>query len=128
MPRVDKSPRFKSHNHASKEQIVPPSELHMSAIQIKRVYDPFAKEDGARFLVERLWPPGMKKEAVQMDAWCRDVAPSGDLRRWFNGFTRFNVRSRRPALPRRKWFQTKHYQIIERIEFCEVTTYSSRIG
>ena len=56
----------------------------MTEIQIKRVYDPPAKEDGARFLVERLWPRGMKKEAVQMDAWCRDVAPSGDLRRWFN--------------------------------------------
>jgi uncharacterized protein YeaO (DUF488 family) len=42
------------------------------------------KEDGARFLVERLWPRGMKREAVQMDAWCRNVAPSGDLRRWFN--------------------------------------------
>jgi uncharacterized protein YeaO (DUF488 family) len=56
----------------------------MSAIQIKRVYDPFAKEDGARFLVERLWPRGMKKEALHMDAWCKILAPSGDLRRWFN--------------------------------------------
>ena len=53
-------------------------------IQIKRVYDPLAKEDGARFLVERLWPRGMKKDALQMDAWCKNLAPSGDLRRWFN--------------------------------------------
>jgi uncharacterized protein YeaO (DUF488 family) len=51
-------------------------------IQIKRVYDPLAKEDGARFLVERLWPRGMKKEALPMEAWCRNLAPSGDLRGW----------------------------------------------
>jgi uncharacterized protein YeaO (DUF488 family) len=52
-------------------------------IQIKRVYDPPAKEDGARFLVERLWPRGMKKEALPMAAWCKEVAPSAKLRRWF---------------------------------------------
>ncbi len=56
----------------------------MTMIQIKRVYEPAAKEDGARFLVERLWPRGMKKEALPMDAWCRDAAPSDDLRRWFS--------------------------------------------
>jgi uncharacterized protein YeaO (DUF488 family) len=56
----------------------------MTVIQIKRVYDSFAKEDGARFLVERMWPRGKKKEALHMDAWCKNLAPSGDLRRWFN--------------------------------------------
>jgi uncharacterized protein YeaO (DUF488 family) len=53
-------------------------------IQIKRVYEPPAKEDGARFLVERLWPRGMKKEALLLTAWCRDAAPSDHLRRWFS--------------------------------------------
>jgi uncharacterized protein YeaO (DUF488 family) len=52
-------------------------------IQTKRVYDPPAKEDGARFLVDRLWPRGMKKEALPMAAWCKDAAPSTELRRWF---------------------------------------------
>ena len=56
----------------------------MTTIQIKRVYEPIAKQDGARFLVERLWPRGMKKEALHMEAWCKNPAPSGDLRRWFN--------------------------------------------
>jgi uncharacterized protein YeaO (DUF488 family) len=56
----------------------------MKMIQIKRVYEPAAKEDGARFLVERLWPRGMKKEALPMETWCRDAAPSGDLRHWFS--------------------------------------------
>jgi uncharacterized protein YeaO (DUF488 family) len=53
-------------------------------ISIKRVYDPPAKEDGSRFLVERLWPRGMKKEALPMTAWCKQVAPSTELRQWFS--------------------------------------------
>ena len=52
-------------------------------IQLKRTYDPAKDEDGKRFLVERLWPRGMKKEALRLDAWFKDVAPSDDLRRWF---------------------------------------------
>jgi len=56
----------------------------MRKIQIKRVYDPPGKEDGLRFLVERLWPRGMKKEALQIDAWCKSAAPSNDLRHWFS--------------------------------------------
>ena len=53
-------------------------------IRIKRAYDPPAKEDGARILVDRLWPRGIKKEALHMAAWCKQVAPSDELRRWFN--------------------------------------------
>lgn len=52
-------------------------------IQIKRVYDPVDRKDGARFLVERLWPRGMKKEALHMDGWTKDASPSDALRRWF---------------------------------------------
>lgn len=52
-------------------------------IQIKRVYEPPAKSDDARFLVERLWPRGMKKESLRMRAWLKEVAPSDALRRWF---------------------------------------------
>jgi uncharacterized protein YeaO (DUF488 family) len=52
-------------------------------IRIKRVYEPSSPRDGARFLVERLWPRGMKKEALAMDGWLRDAAPSTELRRWF---------------------------------------------
>ncbi len=52
-------------------------------IKIKRVYEHPEPSDGVRFLVERLWPRGMKKESVHMKAWLKDVAPSNDLRRWF---------------------------------------------
>jgi uncharacterized protein YeaO (DUF488 family) len=75
---------YEVHNHASKRQIVSLSEVHTTVIQIKRVYDQPAKDDGARFLVERLWPRGMKKDALHMDAWCKNLAPSADLRRWFS--------------------------------------------
>lgn len=53
-------------------------------IQTKRVYEPPVRSDGKRFLVDRLWPRGVKKEALKMDGWVKDVAPSGALRRWFN--------------------------------------------
>jgi uncharacterized protein YeaO (DUF488 family) len=52
-------------------------------IQTKRVYDPVEKNDGMRFLVERLWPRGLKKEALHLDAWLKEVAPSDQLRVWF---------------------------------------------
>lgn len=52
-------------------------------LKIKRVYEAAESSDGQRFLVERLWPRGMKKAALKMDAWLKDVAPSADLRRWF---------------------------------------------
>jgi uncharacterized protein YeaO (DUF488 family) len=55
----------------------------MSMIKTKRVYDPCEPADGIRFLVERLWPRGIKKEALRMDAWLKEAAPSGALRRWF---------------------------------------------
>jgi uncharacterized protein YeaO (DUF488 family) len=52
-------------------------------LQIKRTYDPSARRDGRRFLVERLWPRGMSKEALKADAWMKEVAPSSELRQWF---------------------------------------------
>jgi uncharacterized protein YeaO (DUF488 family) len=52
-------------------------------IRIKRTYEPPARDDGKRVLVERLWPRGMKKEALVMDAWVKDAAPTTELRQWF---------------------------------------------
>ena len=50
---------------------------------IKRAYEPAAPEDGSRFLVDRLWPRGVKKETLALTSWLKDGAPSGTLRRWF---------------------------------------------
>lgn len=53
-------------------------------LRIKRAYEPCVRGDGRRILVERLWPRGMRKEALRLDAWAKDVAPSTALRQWFN--------------------------------------------
>lgn len=55
----------------------------VGAIRIQRVYDEQRKTAGARFLVERLWPRGVKKTALHLDAWAKDVAPSPELRKWY---------------------------------------------
>jgi uncharacterized protein YeaO (DUF488 family) len=52
-------------------------------ILIKRLYEPPAPDDGPRFLVDRLWPRGLKKEELQMAGWLKEVAPSDALRHWF---------------------------------------------
>lgn len=59
-------------------------EMKKNMIRIKRVYEPPAKADGTRLLVERLWPRGMKKESAKLDGWLREVAPSTGLRKWFS--------------------------------------------
>ncbi len=52
-------------------------------IKLKRVYDPAERGDGKRFLVERLWPRGVKKTALGDALWLKEVAPSTELRKWF---------------------------------------------
>lgn len=52
-------------------------------VRVKRVYEEAQESDGKRFLVERLWPRGMKKEALAMEGWLKDVAPTTELRQWF---------------------------------------------
>ena len=51
-------------------------------IKVKRVYEPIDKDDGIRVLVDRLWPRGISKDKI--DIWLKDIAPSEDLRKWFN--------------------------------------------
>ena len=52
-------------------------------LKTKRAYEPAETSDGTRFLVDRLWPRGIKKEKLKMEAWLKDVAPSPELRKWF---------------------------------------------
>jgi uncharacterized protein YeaO (DUF488 family) len=53
-------------------------------IQIKRVYEKSDAKDGFRILVDRLWPRGLTKEKAAADLWLKDIAPSTELRKWFN--------------------------------------------
>jgi uncharacterized protein YeaO (DUF488 family) len=52
-------------------------------VQIKRVYEPPEKDDGARVLVDRLWPRGLSKEHAALALWLKEIAPSEELRKWF---------------------------------------------
>jgi uncharacterized protein YeaO (DUF488 family) len=53
-------------------------------IKLKRVYEKRSSADGARYLVERLWPRGIKKAELHLDDWIKDVAPTTGLRKWFS--------------------------------------------
>jgi uncharacterized protein YeaO (DUF488 family) len=69
-------------------------------IALKRAYDQPSLSDGARILVDRLWPRGVPKERARIDAWLRDLAPSTQLRRWFH---------KRPA----QWQQFRKKYLVE---------------
>ena len=53
-------------------------------VQVRRVYDAPSREDGNRVLVDRIWPRGLTKEKAQLDEWCKTVAPSTNLRKWYH--------------------------------------------
>lgn len=55
-----------------------------AAIRVKRAYDAPERRDGRRLLVDRLWPRGLAREAAHIDLWLKDIAPSTELRKWFN--------------------------------------------
>jgi uncharacterized protein YeaO (DUF488 family) len=69
------------------------------SVQVRRVYEEPRSEDGARVLVDRLWPRGLTKAKAALDEWCKDVAPSDELRRWYghdpDRFAEFSRRYRR---------------------------------
>jgi uncharacterized protein YeaO (DUF488 family) len=68
-------------------------------VQIKRAYDPAEPGDGFRVLVDRLWPRGVSRVRAHLDEWGRELAPSDELRKWFNHnperFQEFRTRYRR---------------------------------
>jgi uncharacterized protein YeaO (DUF488 family) len=52
-------------------------------VQVRRAYDPAERDDGQRVLVDRLWPRGLSKERADLTEWCKEVAPSAELRQWY---------------------------------------------
>jgi uncharacterized protein YeaO (DUF488 family) len=52
-------------------------------IKIKRVYEPPARDDGFRILVDRLWPRGLSKDKAKVDLWLKEISPSNELRKWY---------------------------------------------
>jgi uncharacterized protein YeaO (DUF488 family) len=55
-----------------------------ATIRVKRVYDQPTLEDGTRVLIDRLWPRGLTKDTADLDEWCKQIAPSTSLRRWYD--------------------------------------------
>ena len=54
-----------------------------SHVLVRRAYDPPERDDGQRMLVDRLWPRGLSKERADLNEWCKEVAPSAELRQWY---------------------------------------------
>jgi uncharacterized protein YeaO (DUF488 family) len=71
-------------------------------IHLKRTYDGAAKGDGLRILVERLWPRGVAKQEGAIDLWLKDVAPSTELRKWYD-----HDMAKWPEFRRRYWKELK---------------------
>ena len=87
-------------------------------IQLKRVYENQSAQDGTRYLVERLWPRGVKKESLHIDAWLKEAAPSTELRKWFHHDPE-------------KWkeFRRKYFVELDRVpEACEPIREAARHG
>ena len=67
-------------------------------VRVRRVYEEPEDQDGVRVLVDRIWPRGMTKAKAALDEWCKDVAPSTELRKWYRHdpakFTEFTQRYR----------------------------------
>ncbi len=68
----------------------------MKEIKLKRIYDDPSVDDGYRVLIDRLWPRGISKEKAKLDEWDKEIAPSTELRKWFDHkeerFDEFTVR------------------------------------
>jgi uncharacterized protein YeaO (DUF488 family) len=92
----------------------------MTIFSAKRIYDEPSEDDGYRVLVDRLWPRGVSKERAALDLWLKDIAPSPQLREWFNHepgrFDEFRTRYKRelkinPAAAELKKLAKKHKTI-----------------
>lgn len=58
--------------------------MTMPDVRLKRIYAPASDDDGTRILVDRLWPRGVRKEDARLDLWLKEIAPSPELRKWFD--------------------------------------------
>lgn len=81
-------------------------------IRVRRIYDAATADDGTRILVDRIWPRGMTKARAQLDEWCKDVAPSTELRTWYRHdperFAEFSRRYRDELTETRRAAALKH--------------------
>lgn len=76
---------MKQRKPAAKKRSVPTKRRvkRSTSIAIKRVYDAPSRDDGIRILIDRLWPRGVSKASLKLDAWPRELSPSNELRKWY---------------------------------------------
>ena len=109
-PTPTRGSRRKHAGSGSKARSVrPPTErAKRFVIQLKRAYDPPSSHDGARVLVDRVWPRGMTRHKMKIDAWLRDLGPSTALRKWFGhdpaNWEEFRARYRKELNAKRPLF------------------------
>ena len=81
-------------------------------LKLKRVYETPNSEDGVRILVERLWPRGLTKERAKIDIWLKDIAPSTELRKWYN-----HIPERWPEFQKRYQLELEeNYNVVRRLK------------
>ena len=59
-------------------------DIRAGNIRLKRAYDPPSPQDGARILVDRLWPRGISKQEAELELWMKEISPSNELRKWYD--------------------------------------------
>lgn len=95
----------------------------MEKVIIKRVYEAEADTDGYRVLVDRLWPRGVSKEKAKINEWCKEIAPSNELRKWFGHdplkFETFSEKYHKELTHQQKWIQHL-YAITQKQQLCLV--------
>src|SRR5882724_10889939 len=73
----------KSAKKAARRKAVKTAAKVSMSIRIKRAYDPPGADDGLRILIDRLWPRGLSKSKLKLDAWPKHLSPSNALRKWY---------------------------------------------
>ncbi len=97
------------------------------AIYRKRIYEPADDHDGYRVLVDRLWPRGLGKDRARLDAWCKEIAPSDELRKWFHANSACWGEFRRRYLAELKGHREELRELCQRAQSGRVTLlYASR--
>jgi len=77
-------PKKKAAKRIAKKKVKPAKRAGTKTeMRIKRAYEPVGGEDGLRILIDRLWPRGLSKTALKLDAWVKRLAPSNELRKWY---------------------------------------------
>src|SRR6476646_3101378 len=80
--RIKTMRKEKTAKKAAKKEPVKRARANTN-IRVKRAYEPPSKDDGLRILIDRLWPRGLSKTALKLDAWVKHLAPSNELRQWY---------------------------------------------